>query len=643
MDPRWQWQRANRAYGNYGNANQWTVGSGFESLARESAQNSNDARLSRDETSELVYTFIRLGPEARSRFEAAVGWPILVEHLGAMADVATSAVAAGQIKAGVEALGESHDLLLLQVSDYGCKGLTGPEFPDDETPEDEFGNFIKLCRLDLFSGKDKAAGGSFGLGKAVYWRFSWLQTVLFNSRLRAEDAVQGKVANRVFGVNQGVRHKVNGKTFEGRGFFGACQAEEADVESLWASDELVEALHLDRKDSRPGTTALLIGFYDPDQPDRGQAGGDGLLEVARALRSGIEENFWPLLTRGRMKVSVVVVDDGEVLMDEIVDPEDQYTELVKALRRFDAGDVDDKLEGEYSMVVRDIPIQVSQRVDGLQDHPPFEHRAKLVVTLSDGVADSLENQVCLLRQPEMVVQRIHREYESTFHAFLLAGASINPASATENDLRADDFLRFAEPPAHDQWIPAGSSQANLNGRYRAPWIPNLKAIEDEVAKALFELLGSPVNVADKGPEAILKHLRFLPGDPGDRGVGVGPKAGPSITLTDWKVVDGCWDVVFSVNAPNRAEGWKLDPRLKFVGLDGKGQTVEWQKIEVVSDGEVVDERSTVFVKPKPRKRRVTSVFKGRSVVDLPIPAEEAAIDVLVGKVHPLPAVREDGQ
>ncbi len=61
-DLEWQWERASRAYGNYGNANQWTVNAGMDSLARESAQNTNDARVD-GEKAELVYTFVRLtGP-----------------------------------------------------------------------------------------------------------------------------------------------------------------------------------------------------------------------------------------------------------------------------------------------------------------------------------------------------------------------------------------------------------------------------------------------------------------------------------------------------------------------------------------------------------------------------------------------------
>lgn len=54
MTATWCWERRSRNYGNFGNANQWTVNAGLSSLARESTQNSADARTSTP--AELVFT-----------------------------------------------------------------------------------------------------------------------------------------------------------------------------------------------------------------------------------------------------------------------------------------------------------------------------------------------------------------------------------------------------------------------------------------------------------------------------------------------------------------------------------------------------------------------------------------------------------
>src|SRR3954451_3981735 len=82
----WKWEPQSRTYGNYGNANQWTVNAGLSSLARETAQNTNDARTD-EGTPELIYSFIRLTGAARSAFLEAICWQgELGPHLAAMAE-----------------------------------------------------------------------------------------------------------------------------------------------------------------------------------------------------------------------------------------------------------------------------------------------------------------------------------------------------------------------------------------------------------------------------------------------------------------------------------------------------------------------------------------------------------------------------
>jgi hypothetical protein len=64
----------------------------------------------------------------------------------------------------------------LWIEDRGTTGLMGDERGS--------GNFAALCRDRLFSEKQRAeSGGSFGLGKTVWWRFSHLSTVTFYSRI----------------------------------------------------------------------------------------------------------------------------------------------------------------------------------------------------------------------------------------------------------------------------------------------------------------------------------------------------------------------------------------------------------------------------------------------------------------------------
>ncbi|MFS0703402.1 hypothetical protein AB6N23_02660 [Cellulomonas sp. 179-A 9B4 NHS] len=633
--PRWQWREQDPAYGNYGNANQWTVNAGLASLARESAQNTNDARLP-DRAAELVYTFVRLTGEHRRAFEEALGWhDQLLPHVTSMGASSSGAVTAGQLAAGVEDLRTSDALVLLRISDHGARGLWGPEFADG--PEGQFGNFVKLCRLDLFSGKDKAAGGSFGLGKAVYWRFSRVQTVVFNSTVLPEDGSDGRHRNRLFGVQQGVVHHVDGKAYQGRGYFGRQPADGTDVASVWEAEELARRLHVARPDDRPGTTALVVGFYDPDDPRTGLVGRNALTNLARTLRQGVEESFWPLLARRRMSVRIDVEENGVRTESTTVDPAETFTELVRGLHKYDAGEVAESLDDDEAVIVRDVVIDVPAR-RAPDAHPAFAHQAKLVVTLSDSQPDTLENRVCLFRRPEMIVETVDRVFEGrSYHAFLLAGAAVSPDAATDEQVRADDFLRFSEPPAHDRWIPGTgrkqASQANLTARYVAPWVPNLRSIETRVLEALQSVFGAPPPPSDSPPEAVLKHLRFLTGEPGTGGRGVPGARKPEVLDVAAAVVDGRWHVDFTVRASNRAQGWALKPRLAFVGLDAKAVAVQWDgPLEALQADGSVTEDGTVVLPQKDRARVVKARLRGRSVVGAPIPPRDARIDVVVRSV-----------
>lgn len=636
---RWEWEAQSPAYANFGNANQWTVNAGLASLARETAQNSNDARVG-FEPADIVYTFIRLTGEERQAFESALGWDDqLRPHLEAMRASAKGAVASGQLVAGLDALHRSPALVLLRVADYGCRGLGGPEFADDDP--DTFGDFVKLCRLDLFSGKDAAAGGSFGLGKAVYWRFSRLQTVLFNSTVDPGHGLDVQTRNRLFGVQQGVAHRHDGRPYVGRGYFGVTSGLNGSVESSWADESIVESLHLDREDSRPGTSALVVGFYDPDDPDAGLDGRKDLHRLASDLRAGIEESFWPALARGRMRVRIDIEEDGRRVHSEQVDAAETFAELVHALKAVDAGEVSDSLDEPGAVVVRDIPIRIPRR--RVPDQPAFDHVAKLVVTLSDDVRDTLENRVCLLRGPEMVVETIDNPMEGrTFHAFVLAGQAKVPGESGPLDTRADDFLRFAEPPAHDRWIPGTgrnqTSQANLTAHYVAPWKRNLQDIESRVRSALNDLFGPPAPPPDTAPKSVLKHLRFLRAEAGPGG-GRGPSGPrkPTVTVESGWIEGDQWVVDFWIRAQNRPGGWSMRPRFALVGLDGSLSQLEWAgPLEALSpDGSATG--ITVVLPHKPSARIVKVRVRGVSTADLPIPADESAVDVVLRDVAFAPA------
>ena len=390
----------------------------------------------------------------------------------------------------------SDSLLLLKVSDYGCRGLTGPEFPEDGVDPDEFGNFIRLCRLDLFSGKDKASGGSFGLGKAVYWRFSRLQTVLFNSCLYEADAVDGQPEPPL--RREPGRHAHRRRQWVTRAV--ATSASPMPRETSRRSGRTTkrsDALQVARDDTGPAPRPSWSASTTPTRPSAGSTAAPGLIEMAKELQAGVEE-YSGRCWRGTGSRS-------EFESSTTASHARRRRQPRSHVHRAGPGAAGGSTRGDSGRDPRRAllgrrPRRPDQRSPSDRTVRTTTSRscitAKLVVTLSDDQQDSLENRVCLSEVP--------RWWSRPFTGRSRAGRSTRscwPAprsirtSPSKDELRADDFLRFAEPPAHDRWIPGSgryqASQANLTARYVAPWIPNLKAIETSVLDALFELFGDP--------------------------------------------------------------------------------------------------------------------------------------------------------
>jgi len=215
---------------------------------------------------------------------------------------------------------------------------------------------------------------------------------------------------------------------------------------------------------------------------------------------------------------------------------------------------------------------------------------------------------------------------------------VNPQAPSIDEQRADDFLRFAEPPAHDQWIPGSgrtkTSQANLTAHYKAPWVPNLRNIRQAILDQLSELFGAPPPSEDKPPKSIFRNLEFLRSDPGGGTHRTATARKPEIRIHNATVVDGVWHIDFEIRARNRPEGWSVVPRLTFVGLDGGHTDIDWLQLDVDEPARLSG--STVILPPKTRGRLLTTTVRGVSIRDLPIPATEAAVDVRVARADIAP-------
>lgn len=457
-----------------------------ESFVREVIQNANDQRLDNDDPVEVRFRFITLTGKERSEFLDALGWNSqLGDQLRAVADRDTGK---GYDRFLERMEDEDAELRLLVVEDRNTTGLTGRW--------DEDSNYAALVRDELYSSKqDDTAGGSYGLGKSVLWTFSGASTVLFNSH--PVDRPNDVSLPRFIGRTKLPTHELDDVTYQGAGWL--CDPRETDEgprpKSLWGSKAraIAEQLNLSRPDTS-GTSAMVVGFRDPTRDDRPE-----IDELAEQFEEAAVKYFWPAMYQGDLRVIVET-------------PEDEYkadVEGVPAIRPFvecfkQRQEESNALNEPGDVAGLDIPLEIPPRADGTETpNGTVRLAARLASPVDD---DTYLNRIAMFRGSGMVVKYYNQSRvafgDRDFHGVLAAGEARSEGRTTEADLEVDRFLRFSEPPEHNDWI----STENLREQYKQGFRKALDAMFDTTRDGLRHLISRSDGTSDALSDKVLKRF-----------------------------------------------------------------------------------------------------------------------------------------
>jgi transcriptional regulator with XRE-family HTH domain len=613
---------------DFGNAAVYATPMTVRTIVREDGQNSLDA--GRSDEVVLRFRLVELSPTSTryTRVLNALGFEDLRGRVRSIEEADEYESKLGtKLSAGMEAvLGEK--LVLLYVDDYRTRGLQGDEF-DSTKP------YCALVRDNLNSRKDtNTAGGVFGVGSKVNLACSRLSTVIFASKVAGEESR----GTRIVGRSELTYHelKVGGKKqqFAGPGWLGIPGDRAGVMESAWLPDDatLLDDLMLRRdrlpagvrKSEATGTSILIVGFTDP-QTEAGattQQLADSFVEAAAV-------NFWPAMMRGSLTVIVErYVDDAEEpIKSEHVDPRSVagVNELCDAYEKQVSGATTPALinPGDVASIVVSLTVPATrQRAKGIRAHEELTAECRLLVRLADpdsGSSDPRVGQVAYMRGRAMVVRYQPRASVvggRPFHAVLLAGTM---AGRANEQVAAEQFLRIAEPPAHDKW----AYSSDLGERYARGAKKSLDDFHSRVTEELQRALRPPISRQSEGPEILRRLLLIRP--PAQDPVPAQPQV--RITRRKARVVDGAWEVEAELSINPTPRALVVTPRLSFRCEGGAPIPVRWSHIEV-EDGSAVTVEDGALLLP-PRTKRVA--FKGRSDLQShPVPAEQssAVLDVL---------------
>lgn len=599
---------------DYGNANLWSVPWDINTLVRETLQNSLDAAIDPIRGIKAVFTLIRLEGKNLKNFLSALQWkqigiyPGLSDHIK---NSSSNGHKLGNIlMQGLTQLKAEKELVLLRIDDYKTVGLRGEE--------DGEGNFVALCRNNLDSSKDdRYAGGSYGLGKAVFWRASRFATVIFNSDLNDIQKVEGALyqKGRLIGKSELAWHKIQNNSYAGPGWFGEVQEVDGGNRSasIWNNKALAHDLYLRREEDTPGTSILVVGFYDAasDEPDN-------LEKTAVDIEKAIANNFWPALINGKLEAQVRTMEGRQERLDIRVDPERYVGEFIDAYRKFERKEVVEQLEQEGDVVRKIVPLSIPGR-EKEPSHPSIVHEAVLVVRRESSLNESASDcPVHFFRGQHMVI--MEKKWSnlvfggSPFRAFVMCGLA---GGSSDNHEFGDIFLRSAEPPAHDRW----ELTPELKIDYAIGSGTRLREFFQEVRDQIRDLIKPTYDERSPGPDSLKRLLRLSAPEP--------PRDVPKVIVnSDETYVDDdeSWVVEATVWLPESRE-WIISPVLRFEAETGGGKRVEW-RLEAIQDCEI-DGGDLII----PRGKR-EAVFRGRSNPEThPAPSKDTAVRVLLHRIR----------
>jgi transcriptional regulator with XRE-family HTH domain len=613
-----------------GNANQFTIRPSIGSLVREAIQNSVDEALGRlHGPVRMRFRLLSLRDEAKRRFLAAMQWDELQRHITASIEQAQDQQVAGGLQEAID-MAESGELLVLQISDANTRGLIGPE--------DGEGNFAALTRDNLFSHKaNEAAGGSYGLGKAMQYAASAFGTVLFVSNLAEPEPETGNSRGRFMARAELTYHEHDSsERCAGPLWLGREPVMHKPI-SYWAegdNDALLRDLHMRREDHETGTTIAIVGLRDLDadrpRPPR---------EIVEQIGSEAERNFWPAIEAGELEVRVeyVEIDDPDLEpqpeIDALVIPEQsrEVGPLVGVFRAHQRGDVEEILIDEGDVVATTAELRVPARRMGEDKHARFSHEAIVLVRRAtaeealDITNSSTLRHAALFRGANMVVKMVDLNRAAIgahpFQVVVLAGLA---AGGGDEARRAEEFLRAAEPPSHDDWM----YTPRLRRQYAQGSKKALHDFENSIRLAVRRVLDVEIDQAADGPRDLSRRFKF--GDPPT------PERAPRIVVSTSSVNDeGAWEIEAAVRLRGDLRRHVVGrPELRFLGESGGSSRVKWSALTAVGDGlRVSDDGTALVIAPQKRTVRFRGVTEPNSH---PAPADESTATLVF-----LPVREED--
>ena len=339
--------------------------------------------------------------------------------------------------------------VVLEISDFGTKGLGGPLSASESHEDDKDYDFVNFVK-NFGSHKHKEnQGGEYGYGKSSFFNISSCRTIIINSLTSYE----GKLENRLIGYSLGSAFNFEKQRYTGRHWWGSMKHSEnfnyVDPFLDEYAVKLAEDMGMPKRnnDLTKGTTLMIL---DPDLSElfdgiEFQSQEDKSNYLSTRIQDLILWHAWPKFTPNNngetpMKCNVSVFEK----VDSIPDPHNiyPYSLLAEALK-----EARDKKNNIYSKKHKIILGYSGSQQSGLLGR---ESKYKNLLGENSKIPDKLSH-FALLRPAELVVK-----YLKPFKELDDRQPQWGAVFISSEKKLVEEAFRKSEPPAHDDWKPEGS-------------------------------------------------------------------------------------------------------------------------------------------------------------------------------------------
>ncbi len=484
--------------------------------AREGGQNTKNQPIKEDQAVNVEVKLIELTGNHLQEYLKNLQWDELKQHIQACAKVRTSSPFSIKLKNSLEEITNNKSLFILNIEDSNSKGLTGAEANDDG---ESVSNFYNLCKATFFTPGDakSSRGGSYGVGKSIFWNSSKISTVIFSSRVNETD--QNPNGLRIYGRCELASHKVTNFNYTGSGFFGKPSKEKEGTyvyeaaESLWDNNDLAKKLYVDR-DIKKGTGATIsvVGLKDDFYED----GHEGH-EILKGIKEQFEKFFWPSIALFPKKLNLSFKYQRNSKIRDDFD-EDLELDLSKWQHFIDAANANEKnvvkiANKANSLSLRNLSLKVPPRkikIDEIKEKLKKETIAPFQLSIKRGDKNDQwheeKDKIALIRGFGMVVEYYRpstSSISSSLPYFGVVKVGKTLGSSNENII-SEVLFKDLEPELHDRW---DSKTKGLETKYN-----KVKTAVDEfyenIDENLLQILGEEEIESNKGPEILAKMLNL---------------------------------------------------------------------------------------------------------------------------------------